>query len=508
MTTPVYNRAAIYISVFVILNAILLFSLHLIPFMDLPSHLAEAAIYKHRSGSDTILPQFYKTVPWFFPNTFHMIFCSLFPSVETGNKIFYILTIFILHFSVFLIIKELKGNPWYGLLSFLLTYNYNVTFGFCGFSIAIPIVFLLFYVLLLDMKEDRFVWKITYSLLLILLFLMHAQLALFGLVLFGLMTVYRYWGNMKKLFAHLLLIPLPVLLMIFTWWFSRTTEKEESMISFLLNYYRSSYIKTFYTRFKIIFCDNYQLKAGPLGLAIGVTMFILILLPLVIFKKGRLLPREKDFYKQLAYPLILLFASLCCYGLLPDYLPGEYIIYQRFSPVVLLSVIILGSVLLRDVTTKWFKRYALIAGGVYFLLWFDYFYSFDKQNKEFSPAFFQGIGNEARLSGLIYDYKYQGRANYIHFPAYFVIWNKGVAAVTLIDYRFGIVRRGPKGSQIPRSQPLIGEKYSIEPDYTGRLNYLLVRGKAPVTPDHNLDDYYLFRQAGDWQLFRKKQEGK
>src|SRR5690606_33792113 len=113
----------------------------------------------------------------------YLVFTSAFPSVVIGDKLFFMSYVILMPTTIFLIIRELKGNLWYGLLSFLLIFNYNVTYGFVGFYMAIPITLLLFYTLLLDAKKQRTIYKLYIATLLILLFYLHAQVALFGLIM-------------------------------------------------------------------------------------------------------------------------------------------------------------------------------------------------------------------------------------------------------------------------------------------------------------------------------------
>src|SRR5688572_28561599 len=162
-----YSNVRSLLLYFVILCAIVLFSVSLLPFIDLPYHLAEAAIYKYYDESGNIISQYYKPTPWYFPNTFHTVFCSLFPTVELGNKVFHILCIALLHTFLFLIIRRLGGNPWYGLLGILFTFNYNVSFGFVGYAISIPAILIIFYLALIDFKEDRIYLKVLIALMLV-----------------------------------------------------------------------------------------------------------------------------------------------------------------------------------------------------------------------------------------------------------------------------------------------------------------------------------------------------
>ena len=119
MNAP-YNRQVLtVIIIFLLANAIVIFSSRLLPFQDLPNHLAEATVFKLNMQTNDFLNGYYESVPWYFPNTFHPVFCSLFPDVELGNKVFYFMYVVLLLVSMYLIVKELNGNTWYALLTIL-----------------------------------------------------------------------------------------------------------------------------------------------------------------------------------------------------------------------------------------------------------------------------------------------------------------------------------------------------------------------------------------------------
>ncbi len=503
---PVNNRnILLFIWLVILVNAILLFSSDLLPFVDLPNHLAEATIFKYYGKPETILSDYYIPVPWYFPNTFHVVFIALFPTVEFGNKIFYLLCAGSLLFGMYLIIKELKGNLWYGLFAVLFIFNYNISFGFSGFAIAIPTTLFLFYVILRDAKESRLAFKIWIALILILLYLMHAQVALYGLVLYGLMMLYRYWGNFPALITRGLLVPLPLLLVIVIWWMNREAPEETSTLSYLAEYYKTMYFQELYLRYRLIFFDNFQLRAGIGGYIIGLAFFSMLNLPFLIYYKSWKLPRlKKNLPADLVYPFLFLFSVFACYALLPTRLPGQWPLSDRFCTIVVLAFIIFGSVLLRAANTGFLRGLVITASVVYMVLWGDYLFKFNKENKGFDPGFFSGIPAEAKVSGLIYDHTFRGRQVYIHYPNYFLVWNKGLATTKMIDFRFGVVRRGAKGNEIPEFHELMSSKFiDNSAVYDDHIDYFIVRGKAPFSPDPNLKNYSMVKQEGEWMLYKR-----
>lgn len=498
-----HHQVMIIVWIFIVINAVFLFSVPLLPFIDLPNHLAEATIFKYHGTPGNQLSQFYTPAPWYFPNTFHTVFCSLFPSVEVGNVVFHILCLALLPVSLYLVIRELNGNLWYGLLGLLFSYNYNVTYGFVGFAISIPTIFILFYVILRDLREDRLWSKVVIAFLLVMLFLMHAQNALFGLLLYGIMMLFRYGRSFKKLLVRAALVPLPLVALIFAWWFTRPAVNEESTLGYLLDYYTSEYFSKFVMRFGIVVFDNFQLRAGLPGVVMATIIFALIFIPLIALKPWRARPVRTLASGNTLYPLILFLVSLGCYLFLPDKLPGQTPLFQRFTTMVLLSFIILASVWVGPVRVPWLRYFTVAAAAGYMMLWFEYIHVFNRENKDFTKMFFSEVNNQSRLAGLIYDNRYRGRLVYIHYPNYFLVWKHGISASKIIDYRFGIVRRAALESEIPFYNELIGEGYRPLPQYAG-LEYMLVRGEAPVKPDVNLANFSLLTRAGAWQLYQHK----
>lgn len=498
-----YKLAGIFIALFVVINALFMANTTLFPFIDLPNHLAEATIYKYYETGN-LLSQYYKPTPWYFPNSFHTVFCSLFPDVESGNRVFHILYIMLLQGATFLAIKQLNGNPWYGLLAILFTYNYNLSYGFVGFAISLPILILLFYSIVLYCQNGNLYLNIAIALLLVLLFLMHAQNALMGLMIYGAMMIYRYRQSFNRMAAHIMIIPLPLVIMIFTWWFTRAPETEESTFNYLKAYYASDYFQSIVLRFRIIVFDNFQLQEGLPGMLIASFFFICVLVPLFWLKPWRKSDRRL-LTPETIYAGIFFLITLGCYLFAPDRLPGQTPIFQRFCTIVMLSFIIGASVLMNRVQRPWLRYFVGIIAVIYTLFWFEYIFSFNRENKKFNQELFAGMEPASKLAGLIYDNDYRGRKVYIHFPNYYIVWKKGIAASKIIDYRFGVVRRVAPESELPFYNELIAENHSYQPQYA-YVDYLLVRGTAPVYDDQNVREFFLVRGTGPWKLYQKKAE--
>lgn len=499
---PSHQRVRTVLAFFFVVHAIFLFAMPLLPFIDLPNHLAEATVYKFYGEDGDILSNFYKPTPWYFPNTFHTVFCSLFPNVEFGNKVFHILYIGLLLTSLFLVISQLKGNLWYGLLGLLFVYNFNVTYGFVGFAISIPALILLFYFILHDFEKDTVMLKFAIAGMLIILFWMHAQNALYGLVLFAVMTIIQYRNSFRRILIHGVTIPLPLIALIFAWWFNRGAEKEDSTSGFLANYYTNDYFREFFVRLGLPLFDNFQLYDGLAGVIVAGVFFLMILIPVLWFKPWQRFQR-KDLDLSLVYAGLFFLSAFGCYLILPDELPGQSPLFQRLCTIVLLSLIILISVFLKGYETKSLSMFAIVCVSIYSLFWFEYIFTFNQENKGFNPNFFSKTETPSRIAGLIYDQTYRGRKVYVHYPNYFLVWKHGIASTKMIDYRFGVVRRVADESIVPFYDEHVGDKYKVVSNYQ-HLEYLLVRGRPPVKEDFNLKNFTAVESAGDWILYDNK----
>lgn len=488
---------------FLLLNTTLLAAVDLLPFIDLPNHLAEATIYKYW-GPNHRFSDYYVPTPWYFPNTFHTVFCSLFPSVETGNKVFHILYLLLLQGAMFFVVRHVKGNQWYGLLTILFTYNFNLTFGFVGFAISLPTLILLFYATLLYTANENAYLNIIIAFLLVMLFFMHAQNALFGLVLYGFMMLYHFRKSFRKLIVHCLLIPIPLVILIVTWWFTRAPQEDSNTTDYLIQYYTTEYFPHFFERLRIAILDNFQLRAGRAGTLIAAGFFMCLIVPLFLAKpwKSRLQKHRPS--PEMIYAIIFFLTALGCFLLAPSELPGQSPIYHRFCTIVILAGIIPGSMLMRHVYSSWLRGLSVIAIFVYVVMWTEHIYTFNAQNKGFNKTLFTELDPEKTLAALIYDNAYRGRKVYIHFQNYFLIWNQGIVASKIIDYRFGVVRRAPSGKPIPFYNELIGDQYQYQPQYA-EIDYLLVRGKAPVESDHNLHSFTRLKSVHAWSVFYNRQ---
>jgi hypothetical protein len=493
----------IIFSLFILLHLFLILNQRIFPFVDNPLHLSEATILRYYDEPDNQFKEFYTIENKLAPNTFHLYFCSLkiFPSVEFANKFLYGLYIILLPISMFLIIKKLGGNLWYSLLSLLLLYNYNVIWGFVGFTLSIPMVFIF---LLFSIKyfESR-IWHtgIILMSILILLFFIHIIAAMFCIAIFTIFGIYYNRLSISQQFKNLLII-LPLLSLIVVWWLTTGEQTGPSTFNYLFNYYSKDYLSSFFERKRIFYFDNYYLFGGRQGVFAGVSFNLIIAFPLLI----NLLEQKGNNLKKLINrnPIIFIFFTFTffCILILPAELPLHWSIYERFSVILMLAIILLGSINSSKPIRKFMIIYMSISLAIHYLLWMNYFIDFQKENSGFNKDFFPEKSDNITLSGIIQEPFYRGNLAYIHFPDYYLIWRKGIVPTVTVDSRFGIIKKRKNIIELPKYNEFISLLKNYDSRYSN-MNYLIIRGNLPDTLKKYYPNFKFNKQIENWRLYEK-----
>lgn len=491
---------------FIMMHLLLVGNVRIYPFVDVPNHLALANIYRYYGQPTNQFAQFYALNTLIKPNTFHMYFCGskIFPSVEFGNKIFFCLYIILLPVTTLFAIKKLGGNPWFAFLSFLYLYNYNVSYGFVGFAMAIPFVLLFFSVLLDHLEEDNLLTMTILTGLFMLLFFMHALAVLFALLIFISCCLYQNRYSLLKVFKKSVVV-IPVAVLIVLWW-QQDSEQfgGPGIIGFLFDYYKNEYLQKIALRGGLFAFDNYALFEGLWGYFVAMifSLFVVVLVLRYIYadlKSNSCLLRNN----KVNLLLIFISCSLCCFLLIPLRLPGYSFLIQRFPVFVFLTIIILGSV----VSPKHLSRAGISTMCavclLHFVCWFGYFRDFDKENELFSRDLFLTAENGETMAGLIYDCKFRGRPIYNQFLDYYIVWKQGIATTRVIDERSFPVSRKVSKNKLPPFIDRVGEYHPYDGRYAD-MDYILVREYIPRPEQESLKKFDLLRSAGKWSMYKKR----
>jgi len=202
------------------------------------------------------------------------------------------------------------------------------------------------------------------------------------------------------------------------------------------------------------------------------------------------------------YAILLLTVSLACYALLPRDLPGQAILAQRFSVLVLISLVILAAVLWKDRKPRFVPAVVTLVCAAHLAMWWSDFRAFNRENEGFRPDFLPAPWKGRILAGLVYDYKWRGMPAYIHFPGYYITWKKGIATTSLIGYRFGAVRRKAPLAVLPAYLEWTGKTGRYDGRYSN-LDYILMRGALPRGREYEIEGFSPLRSAGKWHLLKK-----
>ncbi len=472
------------------------------PFVDLPFHLAAATIRRFYDAPHTAFRDYFIVERLFpEPNVLHLLITSsrIFPSVDAANHVVLAAYVAAIPLLVRAIIRRVGGNVWFALLAFLFLYNYNLMWGFAGFFLSIPLVLAFVYFLLTFTERPTPARTTAMAAALLVLFMCHALAVLFALSIVTLTILVMRDPTRTR---RAVLAMLPALGIVAWWWVTSPRESRSDTSGFLLQYYQTEYLQTFLAaRKRLLTHDHAHVAAGFRGVAFGLAISAAIV--------GLLLMKWRDWRATLTalwrtpsgrVPLIFATSAALCCLLLPDRLPEETALFERFSVYLWLSLIVLGSVLWRHARGLW----PAVAIGLIVLagqaVRLEYFWAFSRTVEGFTPAFFPEATRGERLFGLIYQPKFRDHPIFAHYPDYYITWRHGIATTEIAQFRFGTVRTRPDGRTLPMydTSPNANSYSTEHLDF----DYLLVRGSLPATLP--MTDFRETRHAADWRIFERR----
>jgi hypothetical protein len=396
---------------------------------------------------------------------------------------------------VYALIRRVGGNEWFALLVFPLIFNFNVAWGFVGFVMAIPLVLLLLYRV---MAEDRYSSLSTALVCaggLILLYYTHVLAMLFAAAVVGLSVLMarnerRTWWILASL--------VPAIGLTCWWWLGRGGPTGESTLTFLARYYRTEYLQHFLPlRRRILTNDNTQLFAGALGVAAALGLSLPIVMPTLV----ALVRRRQHVTSLLAgTPRRVLgaftLAGFACCLLLPDRIPDQTALYERFGVLLLLSMVLWSSIFYARIGRGAAIALCAVALGSTAVR-ISYFAAFARDAGGFTPDLLPDGRSGRTLVGLLYDERFRGHPAYRHFPDYYITWRHGIAATELTQFRFGTVRANPQGIAAPR---FVAFPTALSINET-KADYLLVRGAIPGEIQAGRR-FATLRSADSWHVYQ------
>jgi hypothetical protein len=513
----------IALAVLTLLHAVALSSSRLLPFTDLPNHLAAATIVRHHGEFGNEFSRYFDVDLFPKPNVLHLVWSSMavFPSAEAATRAWYFLYALLLPLSTLLLIRSLGGAAWAALLSLLVMYSYSVSWGFTPYTMAIPLVVLSAWASAGMAMRGGLRYTVMSVFLLLLLFFTHALAAQFAMLVHVIFMLSARERRAASRIAGCLTI-LPAAAMLLAWWlFGRSFWFGPSTTGHIKDYYSNVYLPSLPAKWKLLYIDNYSTLGGTAGVIFGVAVSAVIVAAALIpalYRRGRAgsgaaaagapggraaAPGGRaDAPGGRRYALILLALSLACFLFLPKDLPGQAILAQRFSVFVFLSLAVLAGVMWKGRRAALVSTAVAAACLVHLIVWWSGFRAFNRENEGFTPDFLPEPWKGRVLAGLIYDYTWRGRPAYIHFPGYYITWKKGIATTSLIGYRFGAVRRRAPLAVLPAYLEWTGRSGRYDGRYA-ELDYILMRGALPRGREYEIEGFAPMRSAGKWHLLKK-----
>lgn len=478
-------------------------ALRILPFIDLPFHLAESTILHDLNNPAFCFSDYYSIPTLIKSNIFHMIFCSLniFPSVEFANKVYYIIYIIVFPLSSLFLINYIGGNKWFSLFSFLFIYNHSVHWGFVGFTMSVPFIIIFILFVIKYFENQSVLNTVTLLFLLFFIFTMHFQNAIFCILLFSV----GYLINLKKsvfYYIKYFLITLPVMCIMYYAYTFDTTSAKQNLFRFLMAYYKNCYIDSLFVRLKsIAIMDNFYFIQGSFGAFFAIIFVLSFVIPVIFY----LYKRYKKNYgiiqtdKYSYYLYILISTSFLCYFFLPDIIPGQNMIFERFTVFLMLALIIYCAYSYKGINLKSISKILITAVVLlHYSLVSVYFNDFRNESESFNKDLLPDNASCKRISGIIYTNTFKSRPLYIHFPMYFIVWKKGIST-GLVDYRFGAIKRKADFEKLPYYREWIGDSRNYSDEYKN-IEYILLKDSLKL----DINGFDLTKKSGDWYLYTNR----
>lgn len=508
--------------IFLFLHLYLISSQRLYPFIDIPNHLTSANIYRFYGDAENDFINYYDIPSLLKSNMSHLFFTSMsvFPDVESGNKIFLCLYVLLLPLSLLFLIKYVKGNVWFSLTAFFLLYNFNCNWGFTDYIISIPLLIFFYITMCGYFEKGRIYFVIILLILSVLIFFVHFQTALLTGLIYTVCNIYKliiekkngsfsYRKAVKDILVFTVIF-LPVFILMVISYSADSTGNEIPVFRFLTDYYKTEYFPDFPMRIASFFSeDGIHIFEDDKGAVFAAAASVLIIFPVVLYIILKL-KRKSETVKNLKTDFIKITCLICliCFLVLPNNLPGQAMVYQRFSVFALLFLAVLGSIYFKNLKMKNFNKNIIIKSYtviiilytvLYFLLWCGYLKEFDRENKELTEEFFNITEPGAKLSGLIFERNFRRSPVYIHFQSYYNIWKKGVISTCLTDYRFTSIRRKVSYDLLPSYNEWVGLVRDYNNEYSN-MDYLLVRNGSEI----KIEGFEIVKHTNKWYLYKNK----
>ncbi len=466
-----------------------IFKLHIYPFIDLPLHLAESKIIKDYNNHDNYFSDYYEINSYLQPNQFHPVFIglSIFKDLEFGNQVYISLYVFIYFFSIYLLVKEIKGSYIVIPLGILFLINHNVHWGFTGYFFSIPLLLIYIWALVKILNGINF-YYILISILLMIIYYCHLQSFLTAILFLIVFNINK--SSLKKSILSFL-SSLPAVLLFLKYYSETNSKNGINDIVYLFNYYLDNYPTSIIERLKnLLIIDNFFWFNSYLGVIYSLLLSSFLLVITIILFNNRGI---KNFPDNLPSYNIYLLTVLICYAILPNNISGQNIIYERYTILIFLLIIIFISKYKKIIEQNSFVKISVIfISIIHSIVIFTYMYDFKTMNKGFNENLFPEDKSSV-LTGII-DSDFRGREVYVHFPKYFTILKSGIST-GISDYRFGLIKRKKDINEMPEYKEWSKCLPNLDSAYLN-CKYVLTK----TNYDIKIPNFTEIKKSGFWSL--------
>jgi hypothetical protein len=517
-------RARLFWVVFITLiglHVALMLIPRIFPLIDLPYELSAATIYRFHNAPNNPFADYYSVDVLPNPNIAHILFCGsgIVPGgVETANRIFLILCVILLPVATLLTIRRWGGDPWLSLPAFLLVYHYSFSWGLPGYALAVPFVIIGALILGAHRDQPR-TWSwfvlVTWPLLLYVIHLLAALFFAWLLVLHAASLLRR--APRRALLDLAAVVPL-VALIVYWQTCGGTGGTGPGLLVELREYYRNDHARSMLRRAAVFLWDNHAVLRGVAGFAVA-TVFSGSIAGLALAGGLAHKARRGDaasgnraavghaIADRADLSVLLIVAALSAYLFVPVQIPGTAHLFERFSVLVMLALLLYAA---RRLTLG--PRLRLVVLGLclaHWGLWADYYASFRRETVDFDRRILPEAAPGTVLGAFIFDADFRGRPIFIHFPDYFTVWKQGIAVSKVGDYRFFPIHRRAPVEKLPVYDEWIGKFGTFDGAARGYgngydgLKYLLLRGTPPPELSNTLSGFRVERVQDDWSLYQR-----
>jgi hypothetical protein len=325
----------------------------------------------------------------------------------------------------------------------------------------------------------------------------HALAGLFGIGFSLACAVARRHDRWRDLLLDAL-IPVPALVLVMTWQ-GQDRGGGASPVGWLSHYYRNLFLGEWTSRLvDLPTLDNRALYGAGAGKIVAALLAVFVVTP-VVYGLLRAWPAAGSVRSRLERlrddPRLPVLVLVACTGaiclLAPPGLPPYWSLYQRFSALFLLGVIVLGSTL-RHRVYRGRVGAVLILGAVIFhaVSWGGHIWGFAPEVKDLA-ALLPKPHRGSVLCAIVEEAAYRGDPEALaHVANYHTVWNGGVVASAMYDFPFSTVKRKVDGTALPKMEDCLR---------SAAVDVLIVR--AGAGPRRAFPGFELKAKAGAWTRY-------